>query len=73
MLALPEPGLPLPDYVVCVLEKQGIVAQPVELDGLEALFPTAPPAGLLLERGDRGSTGVPAGSRSVGARSMPCT
>jgi aspartate carbamoyltransferase catalytic subunit len=54
VLALPEPGLPLPDYVVCVLEKEGILAQPVELDGLEALFPTAPPAGLLLERGDPG-------------------
>jgi aspartate carbamoyltransferase catalytic subunit len=52
VLALAEPGLTLPDYVVRVLENQGILAQPVELEGLDLLFPGGPPSALLLQRGE---------------------
>jgi aspartate carbamoyltransferase catalytic subunit len=52
VLALSEPGLQLPDYVVKILENQGVLAQPVELEGLESLFPGAPPSGLLIQRGE---------------------
>jgi aspartate carbamoyltransferase catalytic subunit len=51
VLALAEPGLPLPDWVVQILQKQGVVAQQVELEGLEPIFGGRPPTAMLLERG----------------------